>query len=94
VRHYEMVTIFQVDLEDHKAAVEEIEGVVRNLGGEIGKSSSWGKRRFAYPVQKQTEGFYAVLSFSLDPAQVSELERLIKLRTQVLRHLVIALDEA
>ncbi|HCR38316.1 MAG TPA: 30S ribosomal protein S6 [Synergistales bacterium] len=94
MRPYEMVTIFQADLEDHKAAVEEIEGVVRNLGGEIEKSSSWGKRRFAYPIQKQTDGFYAVLSFSLEPSQVSELERLLKLKTQVLRHLVIALDEA
>lgn len=94
MRQYEMVTIFQADLEDHKVAVEEIEGVVRNLGGEIGKSSSWGKRRFAYPIQKQTEGFYAILSFSLDPAQVRELERLLKLRTQVIRHLVIATDAA
>lgn len=94
MRQYEMVTIFQADLEDHKIAVEDVEGVVRNLGGEIGKSSSWGKRRFAYPVQKQTEGFYAVLSFGLDPAQVSELERLMKLKIQVLRHLVIALDAA
>ena len=94
MRPYEMVTIFQADLEDHKSAVEEIEGVVRNLGGEIEKSSSWGKRRFAYPIQKQTDGFYAVLSFSPEPSQVSELERLLKLKTQVLRHLVIALDEA
>lgn len=94
MRQYEMVTIFQADLDDHKIAVEEIEGVVRNLGGEIEKSSSWGKRRFSYPIQKQTEGFYALLSFSLDPTQVSELDRLMKLKTQVLRHLVIALDAA
>ena len=54
MRSYEMVTIFQADLEEHESAVGEIEGVVRNLGGEIVKSSSWGKRRFAYPIQKQT----------------------------------------
>ncbi len=94
MRPYEMITIFQADLEDHKVAVEEIEGVVRNLGGEVGKTSLWGKRRFAYPLKKQTDGYYAVLSFSLDPSQVSELERLLKLRTQVLRHLVVSLDEA
>ena len=57
MRPYEMVTIFQADLEDHKSAVEEIEGVVRNLVGEIEKSSSWGKRCFAYPIQQQTDGF-------------------------------------
>lgn len=94
MRPYEMITIFQADLEDHKVAVEEIEGVVRNLGGEVGKTSLWGKRRFAYPLKKQTDGYYAVLSFSLDPSQVSELEWLLKLRTQVLRHLVVSLDEA
>ena len=93
VRSYEMVLILQADLEDHKMVSEEIAEVVRGLGAELEKVDLWGKKRFAYPIEKQLEGFYVLYTFKLDPAQVKEMERLLSLKPQVIRQMVVNLEE-
>ena len=93
MRSYELVVILQAELEDHKTVSEEIAEVVRGLGAEIEKVDLWGKKKFAYPIEKQLEGFYILYTFKLDPAQVKEMERLLSLRQQVIRHMVVNLEE-
>ena len=93
MRSYEMVLILQADLEDHKMVSEEIAEVVRGLGAELEKVDIWGKKRFAYPIEKQLEGFYVLYTFKLDPAQVKEMERLLSLGPQVIRQMVVNLEE-
>ena len=93
MRSYEMVLILQADLEDHKMVSEDIAEVVRGLGAELEKVDLWGKKRFAYPIEKQLEGFYVLYTFKLDPAQVKEMERLLSLRPQVIRQMVVNLEE-
>ena len=93
MRSYEMVVILQADLEDHKMVSEEIAEVVRGLGAELEKVDIGGKKRFAYPIEKQLEGFYVLYTFKLDPAQVKEMERLLSLRPQVIRQMVVNLEE-
>ena len=93
VRSYEMVVILESELEDHKAVSEEVAAVVRGLGAEVEKIDLWGKKKFAYPIEKKTEGFYILYTFKLDPAQVKELERLLSLKTQIIRHMVVNLEE-
>lgn len=93
MRSYEMVVILESELEDHKAVSEEVAEVVRGLGAEVEKIDLWGKKKFAYPIEKKTEGFYILYTFKLDPAQVKELERLLSLKTQIIRHMVVNLEE-
>ena len=57
MRSYEMVLILQADLEDHKMVSEEIAEVVRGLGAELEKVDIWGKKRFAYPIEKRLKNF-------------------------------------
>lgn len=93
VRSYEMMVILQADLEDHKVVSEEIAEVVRDLGAEVEKVDLWGRKRFAYLIDKQPEGFYVLYTFKLDPSQVKEMERLLSLKPQVIRHMVVNLEE-
>ena len=93
MRSYEMVVILQADLEDHKMVSEEIAEIVRGLGAEVEEVDLWGKNRFAYPIEKQLEGFYVLYTFKLDPAQVKEMERLLSLKNQVIRQMVVNLEE-
>ncbi len=94
MRPYELMVILEPELEDHKALVDEIQEVVRNLGGEIEKAEVWGKRRLAYPIQKRIEGHYSVMAFKIEPEKVSEVERILRLKQQVMRHLVTLRDES
>ena len=93
MRHYEMLVLINAELEDPKEEVEKIEEVVRNLGGEIAKTDVWGKKRLAYPIQKKNEGVYVLFNFGLDPAQTFELNRVLGLRGNIYRQMVILLDE-
>lgn len=93
MRSYEMAVILRADLEDHKMVSEEIAEVVRGLGAEVEKVDLWGRKRFAYLIDKQPEGFYVLYTFKLDPSQVKEMERLMSLKPQVIRHLVVNLEE-
>jgi len=93
VRLYELTVILVENLEDHKETVEEIAGVVRGLGAEVDKIDLWGKKRLAYPIKKQLEGFYALITFKIAPDAIKEIDRVLSLRASVLRHMVVAMDE-
>jgi small subunit ribosomal protein S6 len=93
VRLYELTVILAAEMEDHKASVEEIAEVVRGLGAEVDKIDLWGKKQLAYPIKKQQEGFYALITFKTEPDSIRELDRVLGLRASVLRHLVVATDE-
>ncbi len=92
MRSYEMMVIIDSAVEDHSAEVQNIEGLIANLGGEIDKTDVWGKRRFAYEIEKKTEGIYVVFSYKMEPHQLAELDRLMKLRPMVVRHMAISLE--
>ena len=93
MRSYEMVTIFNANIEDYEATTQEVAEVVRSLGAEELSVEPWGKKAFAYPIEKQLEGFYTLYKFKLDPAQVKEMERLLSLKTYLLREMTVNLDE-
>jgi len=88
-----MLALINAEIEDPKEEVEKIEDVVRNLGGEVVKTDVWGKKRLAYPIQKKNEGVYVLFNFDLDPAQTFELKRVLGLRGNIYRQMIILLDE-
>jgi small subunit ribosomal protein S6 len=88
-----MLVLMSAELEEPKEEIEKIEEVVRNLGGEIVKSDVWGKKRLAYPIQKKNEGIYVLFNFNLEPAQTFELKRVLGLRGNIYRQMIILLDE-
>ncbi|MDR2523821.1 MAG: 30S ribosomal protein S6 [Synergistaceae bacterium] len=93
MRRYEMLILISAELEEPKEEAEKIEEVVRNLGGQVVKVDVWGKRRLAYPIRKKTEGFYVLFNFDLEPAQTFELKRVLGLRANIYRQMIILLDE-
>ncbi|WP_303883156.1 30S ribosomal protein S6 [Acetomicrobium mobile] len=93
MRPYELMVLIHPDTEEVKTQVDEISEIIKSLGGEFLKADIWGKRRLAYPINKQAEGYYALLDFKLDPSHIGEVDRLLKLRDSVLRHLIVRLDE-
>ena len=93
MRHYEMLVLINAELEDPKDEVEKVEDTVRSLGGEVVKTDVWGKKRLAYPIHKKAEGIYVLFDFNLDPSQTFELKRVLGLRANIYRQLIILLDE-
>ncbi len=75
------------------AALETFKGVITTAGGEITKEDIWGNRKLAYPIQKKSEGYYAVVEFKASPELPYELDRRLKISDACIRHIIINKDE-
>lgn len=84
-----MVIVKPADEETTNATVEKIEALIARVNGTVEKVDRWGKRRLAYAVKKFTEGYYVLVNFEADPAQIKEIDRLMKIDDQILKHLVV-----
>lgn len=91
MRDYELVVIFHSALGEDaiQEKLERFHGLVSGGDAEIRVVDHWGGRRLAYPIQKQTSGYYVVTQFFGDPASLPELERIMKLDEDVLRYLIV-----
>lgn len=90
-RVYELMVVLRPDF-----GVDEkpIKTLVAKLIGEreLKELTVLGKKRLAYPIKKQTEGVYAVATVAGDPLKVVELEKQMKIGTDILRYLLIKKD--
>jgi small subunit ribosomal protein S6 len=93
---YEIVTIVdpQIADEDVPKTSEKINEFITSRGGSIARVQRWGRRRLAYPLQRHTEAHYLLTTFALEPQHASELEADLVLAQEVLKHMVIKVDEA
>lgn len=96
MRDYELVLVVSPDggEENFPSTVERVHQFIKDRGGEIKNVDQWGRRRLAYPVQRFTEGYYNITHFAFEPQQVRALEGSLELAEDVLRHLVVRIDEA
>jgi small subunit ribosomal protein S6 len=108
MREYEMVLVVQPGLEDEgvNALVGQVSqtitaqgGQVLQIGqladgtGQVGATESWKRRKLAYPIRHQHEGYYPVLRMQAGNEALAELERSLKLNERVLRYLIVRVDE-
>jgi small subunit ribosomal protein S6 len=70
-------------------AVERITKVIAPSGGEVVSLDRWGRKRFAYEIAHQHEGYYLVVRFTAEPATQPELNRVLKLADEVIRYKVV-----
>lgn len=94
-RVYEMVVILNPDLEEDQLplALERVNRAIQDRGGSVQNQDVWGRRRLAYPIQRHREGTYVVSRISLEPRRVIEVDATLRVQEQVLRHLLVRLEE-
>lgn len=90
MRKYELMYIIRPDLEEEKveATLEKFQGIINN-GGEISAHEVLGKRRLAYEINKFREGVYVLVNFSATAEVVEELNRVMRISDEIIRHLVV-----
>ena len=94
-RQYELVYIVAPTATDAdvEALQAEVTGLVQKLGGTVGNTDVWGRRKLAYEIGHHTEGIYIVQLLDGPAEMVSELGRRLRVRDQVLRYLTGRVDE-
>ena len=94
MRKYEMLVILEAAADaDQAGETAQIEELIKRLGGTLSKTDVWGKKALAYPIRKKSEGYYVLFNFELEPAQTFELKRVLGLRANVYRQLIVLLDD-
>ena len=91
MRHYEMMVILDPQLDERTVSpsLNQFLTVVKTQGGNVEKVDIWGMRRLSYEINKRTEGIYAVVDVSCEPATMAELDRQLSLNESVLRTKVL-----
>jgi len=96
MNRYEMIYIIDTGLEEaaRKELIEKVSALITGNGGVVEKvDETWGKRRLAYAIDYKTEGWYVLVNFSAPAELPRELERNLQINENVLRYLVVKLEE-
>ena len=88
---YEVLYILDGKLSEEavETQVEKYKTLVTSSGGTIEKADKWGMKKFAYPIEKKSEGYYILMNFSAKPGFPAEMERQMKISDEVMRYIVI-----
>ncbi|MFO7660558.1 MAG: 30S ribosomal protein S6 [Candidatus Cloacimonadaceae bacterium] len=95
IKDYESMIILTPQLSQDEAnkANEIVVSVITDNGGELIKTDVWGKRQLAYPINKQTEGFYYINYFKIDSEKIKDIQRMYNINESILRFIVIDRNE-
>ncbi|MCQ2362986.1 MAG: 30S ribosomal protein S6 [Acidaminococcaceae bacterium] len=87
---YEVMYIVK-PLEDEafEAVVKKFEDLIVANGGAVEKTDRLGKKRLAYEIQKLKEGLYVLVTFNGSAACVAELDRVMRITDELLRHMIV-----
>lgn len=94
-RQYELVYIVTPEASDQEAADlhTQIEQIVQRFNGTFDKTENWGRRKLAYEIGHHREGIYVVETISGSGELMKEIDRRLRVIDQVIRHLVVRVDE-
>ena len=90
MRNYEALVIVDPALEESslKQAVDKFTAVIGEKG-ELGKVDHWGRKRLAFEINHQSEGYYVLANFKAEPSLISELDRLFEIGEEYIRAKIV-----
>ena len=94
LKDYEIVMVFS--LSKGEEAVNALKTKFTDLiskNGTLGEVEEWGKKKLAYAINYETDGYYVLINFSSDESFPAELDRVININDGVLRSLIVAKGE-
>ena len=92
---YEMMFIVKTTIDEAavKATVDNLKSIITSMKGEIIEEKDMGQKKLAYPINKEITGFYYVVDFNANNELITELDRKAKIDENVIRHMIINIDE-
>ncbi|MEE0435948.1 MAG: 30S ribosomal protein S6 [Peptococcaceae bacterium] len=96
MRDYELLYIIKTEVgeEQTQAVIDRYNGILEGEGATVEKVDKWGKRKLAYTIDKKyTDGFYVLVNFKGEANAVDEVDRLMKIDENLLRHMITRVDD-
>ncbi len=91
---YELCVVVSAKLEDDARAdlIERVKDMIAKFGGSVTDVDDWGKKKLAYEIDKQHEGFYNFIHFEAEPSVPAQIESRMRIMDGVLRYLCVRQD--
>ena len=95
MRNYELVMIISPSVadEDVSTTIDKTSQFITERGGSIAEVNQWGRKKLAYPIKSFMEGNYVLTKLSMGPKLADELEASLRISEDILRHLLVRLDD-
>ena len=96
MREYEIVIVYDLAVNEaggSDASIEHLKAAVERNGGTVLKTDHWGRRRLAYPIQKQLDADYVLARVEMNVDGLPRLNSELHIDEQVYRHLIVRADE-
>ncbi len=95
MRKYEVMYIIRPTLEQEarKNLIAELNTILTSRGTETVSVNEWGTRELAYEIKDFKKGYYVVLTADATPEATFELDRVMKIKEDVIRHIIISREE-
>lgn len=92
---YELALVVNAKIEDEvrTATVEKAKEYITRAGGTVTDVDDWGKKKLAYEIQKMGEAYYYFIHFDAEGTAPAEVENNVRIMDNVLRFLVVRVDE-
>ena len=91
---YEMAVVISGKLEEDakNAVLDKVKALIERFEGTIKNVDEWGKKKYAYEIQKSKEGYYNFIKFEAEPAAPAEIEHRMRIMDGVVRYLIVTDD--
>ena len=92
---YEMMFIVKATMEESnvKAAAENVNKLAESLKAKVESFKEMGQKKLAYPIKKEISGYYFVMTMTANKEAIKEVNRKMSIDENIIRHLIIKLDE-
>ena len=95
MKRYETIVILRPSLgeADNQAVIDRATGTIEDFDGSIIKIDKWGLKKLAYPIKKESQGYYVYIQYAGLPAGVAEMERVFRIDDKVMKFLTVKLQD-
>ena len=95
MRNYELVAVISPEIDEERLSkiMDKMTQSINSSGGVVEEIKNWGRRKLAYPIRKFMEADYILARFQLMPKSVKELEEEIGASGDILRYLVVKMED-
>ncbi len=95
MRKYEVMYIVRptLELEARKALIEELNQIMVTRGTVTMKVSEWGTRELAYEIANFKKGYYVLVECEMSVEAKNELDRVIRIKEDIIRHIIVSREE-
>jgi small subunit ribosomal protein S6 len=94
VKEYELTVLIHPDLEaDLETPLNKVRDIVKNAGGKILREDNWGKKKLAYPINREEFAVYVYMDVELPADAPLKISNIFNITDEVIRYLLVTVDE-